>query len=33
MNLCGALAAYSFFENKPEALPVNVENTAQLTLF
>lgn len=33
MNLCGALAAYSFFENKPEALPVHVENTAQLTLF
>lgn len=33
MNLCGALAAYSFFENKPEALPVHVERSAQLTLF
>ena len=33
MNLCGALTAYSFFDNKPEALPVHVEKTAQLTLF
>ena len=33
MNMCGALAAYSFFENKPEALPVHVERNGQLTLF
>lgn len=33
INLCGALAAYSFFENKPEALPVHVERTPQLALF
>lgn len=33
MNLCGALTAYCFFENKPEALPVHVERTAQLCLF
>ena len=25
MNLCAALAAYCFFENKPEALPVRIE--------
>ena len=33
MNLCGALTAYSFFDNKPQALPVHIEKTAQLTLF
>lgn len=33
MNLCAALTAYSFFDNKPEALPVHVENTRQLSLF
>ena len=27
MNLCAALAAYCFFENKPEALPVRIEKT------
>ena len=25
MNLCSALTAYCFFDNKPEALPVYVE--------
>ena len=33
VNLCSALTAYSFFENKPEALPVHIEKTAQLQLF
>ncbi|MDE5985965.1 MAG: hypothetical protein K2H16_01605 [Prevotella sp.] len=33
MNICGALTAYTFFDNKPEALPVHVEKSAQLTLF
>ena len=33
MNLCAALAAYCFFENKPEALPVRIEKTRQLELF
>ncbi|MBO1364515.1 IS982 family transposase [Prevotella sp. A2931] len=33
MNLCSALAAYCFFENKPEALPVHIENIRQLELF
>lgn len=33
MNICVALSAYSFFENKPEALPVYVEKSAQLILF
>ena len=33
MNICAALTAYSFFENKPEALPVHIERTTQLTLF
>jgi len=27
------LAAYCFFENKPEALPVRIEKTRQLELF
>ncbi len=33
MNLCVALAAYCFFENKPETLPVRIEKTRQLELF
>lgn len=33
MNLCSALTAYCFFDNKPEALPVHVEKTRQLELF
>ncbi|MDY5939284.1 MAG: transposase, partial [Phocaeicola sp.] len=33
INLCAALAAYSFFNNKPNALPVYIENTPQLALF
>ncbi|WP_373727085.1 IS982 family transposase [Bacteroides heparinolyticus] len=32
MNLCSALTAYCFFENKPEALPVHVEESWQLGL-
>ena len=33
MNICAALTAYCFFENKPEAMPVHVEKSAQMTLF
>lgn len=33
MNICAALTAYSFFENKPEALPVHLEKSNQLTRF
>lgn len=34
MNLCAALAAYCFFDNKPDALPVHIErNDRQLELF
>lgn len=33
MNLCSALTAYCFFENKPEALPVHIEKAKQLELF
>jgi len=33
MNLCSALTAYCFFENKPEALPVYVQKPRQLELF
>ena len=33
MNLCSALAAYCFFEDKPQPLPVHRENTLQLELF
>lgn len=33
MNIYAALTAYSFFENKPEALPVHVEKSNQLNLF
>ena len=34
VNICAALTAYSFFDNKPEALPVHVEDcNGQLELF
>ena len=33
MNICAALTAYSFFDNKPQAQPVHVEHSAQLALF
>ena len=33
MNICSALTAYCFFDNKPEALPVKRENSTQLCLF
>lgn len=33
MNLCSALAAYCFFENKPDVLPAYIENARQLELF
>ena len=33
MNICAALTAYSFFDNKPQALPVHVEHSALLALF
>lgn len=33
MNLCSALAAYCFFENKPQTLPVCAQKTRQLSLF
>lgn len=33
MNICSALTAYCFFDNKPEALPVHLENSTQLALF
>ena len=33
MNLCSALTAYCFFENKPETLPVYVEKSRLLELF
>ncbi len=33
MNICGALTAYCFFDNKPQALPIHIEKTAQLELF
>ena len=33
MNLCPALTAYCFYENKPEALPVYVEESMQIKLF
>ena len=33
MNLCAALAAYCFFENKPEGLLVCIEKSRQLELF
>ncbi|MFC2265684.1 MAG: IS982 family transposase, partial [Prevotella conceptionensis] len=33
MNLCAALSAYCFFENKPEALPVHIEKSGQIELF
>ena len=33
MNLCSALTAYCFFENKPEALPVYVKNQGSWNFF
>ena len=33
INLCAALTAYCFFENKPDALDVRVEDARQLGLF
>ena len=33
MNISSALTAYSFFDNKPQALPVHVEHSTQLALF
>ena len=33
MNICAALTAYCFFDNKPEALPVHFENSMQMALF
>ena len=33
MNICSALTAYCFFDNKPEALPLHLERTGQLNLF
>jgi len=33
MNLCVALAAYCFFDNKPKAQPVRIEKSKQLELF
>ena len=33
MNICDALTAYSFFDNRPQALPVHVEHAAQLAFF
>ena len=32
MNLCSALTAYCFFDNKPEALSVHVEKSKRLEL-
>ena len=33
VNLCSALTAYCFSDNKPEALPAHIEKTAQPELF
>lgn len=33
MNLCAALTAYCFFENKTEGLLVRIEKSRQLELF
>ena len=33
MNICAALTAYCFFDNKPEALNVSFEDSCQLALF
>ena len=33
MNLCSALIAYCFFDNKTEVLPVYIEKSKQLELF
>lgn len=32
VTICGALSAYSFFENKPETLPVHMETPTQMRL-
>ena len=32
-DICSALTAYCFFDNKPDALPVHVEKSRQLELF
>ena len=32
MNIFSALTAYCFFDNKPDALPVHVENARHLTV-
>ena len=33
MNICSALTAYCFFDNKPQALPVQFESSTQFALF
>ena len=33
VNLCSALTAYCFFDNKPDTLPVYAERMAQQELF
>ena len=33
VNLCSALTAYCFFDNKSDALPVHAERMAQQELF
>lgn len=33
MNICSALTAYCFFDNKPDVLPVHIERTKQLEFF
>src|SRR3712207_1165996 len=33
MNICSALTAYCFFENKPQALTVDVQESRQVDLF
>ena len=33
VNLCSALTAYCFFDNKPDALPAYAERMAQPELF
>lgn len=33
MNICAAITAYGFFDNKPDALSVYVEKSRQFELF
>ncbi|MBO8439536.1 MAG: IS982 family transposase, partial [bacterium] len=33
MNICSALTAYCFFDNKPQALPVQFESSTQFAMF